>query len=230
MVSIRFTADVLDEHDLPDMPYPVREEAMKASVEKQGELPWAEVLYGLQATLSQGRSPWQRLQPAMATLASLIAPKDELVLVASQGDSWRLEIGQVDLNDEIVTIQRGDELLCAITNRGDGKLLISGYRPLDAKSIHYLLTLAGKPTDDGKINGYENNWMFAEYAAGAQDNETAAKAGEAYLAYWGKGLGQTADGKALPVWYQQAKLSVRRASEVAAELGVYYQLQESGKG
>lgn len=229
LLAIHFESHLLEEQGLPDLPYPVCATALEASKANGGELPWAEVLFGMQLATQAGRSPWTQYGPAMTQLAALLAEQDDQVLVTALGDNWWMEIADASLNGEVVTIQRGDQLLCTLGDRGDGRLQIAAYRPLDAKSIRYLLTLAQAPDRDGKFNGYASNWDFAFHAAGAADNETAAKQGEAYLAYWGKGVGLCGDGTAVPLWYRQVAAKARRPSEVAAELGVFYRLTTGWK-
>jgi high affinity sulfate transporter 1 len=81
----------------------------------------------------------------MGRLAELAAPADEREVVIASGDDWWLEIGPVDLGRQIVTVQRGERLIAAITARQDGRLRVAVYRPLDGKSARYLVGLGQIP-------------------------------------------------------------------------------------
>ena len=100
---------------------------------------------------------WEALELALDRLAELIAPDDHRTVVSAAGDSWWLEIGPVDLDGPIVTIQRGDQLIAAIGSREDGRLRVAAYRPLDAKAADYLISLSLLPKPDGGVCMRENN-------------------------------------------------------------------------
>lgn len=58
----------------------------------------------------------------------------------------------MDLGGKLVTIQRGDALIAAITARDDGRLRVAVFRPLDAKSAEYLIGLGQVPQLCMEIN------------------------------------------------------------------------------
>jgi len=128
---MEFAADILQKHGLPEMEDPDRMGAMEDAIARADELPFAELLFGLQQKSSHGDCCWTALQPAMARLAELIVPEDDREQVAAGGDKWWIEIGPVDLEGTIVTIQRSDRLLAAIAPRADGRLCVSAFRALD---------------------------------------------------------------------------------------------------
>ncbi|MCA8457564.1 hypothetical protein LGN04_27040 [Burkholderia multivorans] len=81
----------------------------------------------------------------MDRLAELLAPDDARDVISAAGDHWWLEVGPVDLAGKLVTIQRGDFLIAAITARDDGRLRVAVFRPLDAKSAEYLIGIGQVP-------------------------------------------------------------------------------------
>ena len=192
-----------------------------------GDVALASLLYGLQQTASHGGSHWQSLDAAMRRLAELLAPMDDRTVVIAAGDNWWLEIGPVDLNQKIITVQRGDVLVAAIAPRDDGRLRASVFRPLDAKSAQYLIALSHVPDPEHGVEMRENNWEYALDSSATTGNMYAADRGEAYLSYWDKGIGISWDGGEVPEWRSQSKLVPQRPAVVASELDVHQKL--SGK-
>lgn len=225
-VELHLKPETLAELGLPDIGYPVPREDFDFET---GRLHLATLLYGLQWKSAQAGSDWQSLEPAMERLALLMTPDDEDDVVTAAGDEWELAIGGIDLtgNDRdrrLVTIQRGDQLIAALRPLSNGQLRIAAYRPLDAKSAQYLVSLAQLPHPEYGVQMRKNNWEFAMDSAAGNGNDQAADRGEAYLSYWEKGLGLGADGRELPGWRAQVTLRPRRAPSVAAEIGAWYTL------
>lgn len=67
----------------------------------------------------------------------------------------------MDRGGKLVTIQRGDALIAAITARDDGRLRVAVFRPLDAKRAEYLIGLAQVPHPQRGVCMPENNWEYA---------------------------------------------------------------------
>jgi hypothetical protein len=223
LVMLRFKGAALEQLGLPDIDYPVPSELVEQALASDGELPLAEMLFGLQLHSRQGATDWQALEPAMARLAELMAPEgDDRPLVDAAGETWWLEIGPVDLSEEIVTIQRREELVAAIAPRDDGRLRVAAYRPLDAKSAEYLIGLALRPHPEHGVCMRANNWEYARDGSFGMGNHYAYDRGEAHLSYWEKGIGYTRDGEEVPHWLAKRGLAPRTPAHVAMELGVHY--------
>jgi len=82
------------------------------------------MLHGLQQRSRDGEADWQQIEAAMDRLARLLAPDDDREVISAAGGNWWLEIGPVDLNAELVTVQRGESLIAAIAAREDGRLRV----------------------------------------------------------------------------------------------------------
>lgn len=130
----------------------------------------------------------------------------------------------MDLGGKLVTIQRADALIAAITARNDGRLRVAVFRPLDAKSAEYLIGLGQVPHPEHGVCMRENNWEYALDCSAGNGNYYAADRGEAYLSYWEKGLGISWDGTDVPEWRKQLDLVARPVARVVAELGIHYPL------
>ncbi len=222
--ELHLTPQALQQYGLPDIAYPIRTQSLQQAMANQSNLPLAELLFGLQERCRDGDADWQKLELVIDHLARQVAPDDGRETVTAAGDNWWIEIGPVDLNAKLVTIQRGDFLIAAISRRDDGRLRVSVYRPLDAKSAEYITGLGLLPDPQHGVCMRENNWEYALDSSAGNGNFYAAERGEAYLSYWEKGLGISWDGTELPEWRAQIGLSPRAPDLVAAELGVHYTL------
>lgn len=231
-VQLRLKPGVLQRWQLPNIDYPVRSERVAEVLGADEELPWSELLYGLQMISEQNRAEqnhntektyqWQELEPAMSRLVQLLVPEVSREVVTAAGDDWWLEIGPVDLTGELVTIQRQDFLIAALTPRKDGTLRVATFRPLDGKSARCLTALGKVPHPEGGVCLRENNWEYALDCSAGTGNLYAASAGAAYLSYWESGLGIQRDGSELPGWRDQLRLPRRPSNQVAIEIGTHY--------
>jgi hypothetical protein len=224
VAELHLKADILARYGLPDIAYPVAAEDLHAAISEDGELPLELLLFRLQQQSRAGDAPWQLLEPAMDRLAELLEPDDPRDMLSAAGDTWWLEVGPVDLSEKLVTVQRGDDLIAAIRPREDGRLRVAVYRPLDAKSAHYLIGLGLRPHPVHGVNMRENNWEYALDCAAGMGNVYAAERGEAYLSNWLYGLGTSSDGQSIGEWYAQRALKERPAGRAIAEIGVYWTL------
>ena len=226
LVDLQIKPSFLERFGLPDIPYPVRKDAFEAAIGNGGEPPFAEMLFGLQLQSAEGTADWEGLEPALDRLAELIAPDDHRNLVTAAGESWWLEIGPVDLDGPIVTIQRGDQLIAAICSRDDGRLRVATYRSLDAKSADVLTNLGLLPQPEWGVCMRENNWEYARDCSAGAGNFYASERVEAYLSWWGYGLGIDREGAVQPEWRDMRNLNLRTPSKVAVEIGVRYALKD----
>ena len=226
LTELKFKSAALASLGLPDIAYPLTFAALERALASNGALPFADMLFGLQLHAREGTTDWQALEPALDRLAELIAPDDSRDVVQVAGDTWWLEIGPVNLNGPIVTIQRRDQLIAAIGSRDDGRLRVASYRPLDAKSADYLTGLSLLPQVDGGVCMRENNWDYARDCSAGTGNFYAFERGEAHLSWWEHGLGLSNSGQIDPHWHAMLDLLPRRPAKVAIELGVQYSLQD----
>jgi ADP-ribosylglycohydrolase len=149
-------------------------------------------------------------------------PRLDREVVVASGQGWWLEIGPVDLNGELVTIQRNNELIAAIVRRDDGRLRAATFHPLDAESAKCLIQLAGKRYPDDGVSIESSIWEYARNRSSRIGNAYAAYGGQAYLSYWEKGIGIHSDGTESPIYRPYKDLIARPAGLVAAELDAHY--------
>lgn len=215
--------ETLGRYGLPDILFPIPKAELQVALSGDGELPLAAMLHGLQQRNRDGEAQWQQVEHAMDRLAELLAADDPREVISAAGDNWWLEIGPVDLRGRLVTVQRGDALIAAISAREDRRLRVAVFRPLDAKSAEYLIGLGQVPHPEHGVCMRENNWEYALDSSAGNGNHYAADRGEAYLSYWEKGLGVSWDGTDLPEWRKQQVLVARPTARVVTELSVFYQ-------
>jgi len=225
--GLRLRAAALARYGLPDITYPLAFEQLQQAIVDGGELPFAEMLCALQ-TQAATAADWEALEPALDRLAELLSPEDARDLVTVAGDDWWLELGAVDLDACIVTIQREDRLLAAIAPRADGRLRVAVYRPLDGKAIGALIGLGRVPDPEHGVSMGRDNWGYALDASAGMGQWYAADVGRSYLSYWEQGLGVAQDGSLVEPWRAQRGLLPRPAGRVATELGIQYAYAVAG--
>jgi ADP-ribosylglycohydrolase len=160
-------------------------------------------------------------------MSELITRGDQGEVISASGQNWWLEIGPVDLNRELVTVQHGSELIAAITPRPDGRLRVAVYRSLDSQRAAFLTSVGQVPHPEKGVNMRKNNWEFALDCSAHMGQYYAAERGDAYLSYWAKGLGVSLDGTEVSMWRKQMNLQVRSAAQVIDDLSVYFPLSNS---
>lgn len=222
MIELHPKPDALHGLGLPAIPYPVALPAFQAAVANDGELPLADMLRGLQRRAADPRADWQRMAPAMARLAELLAPDDARPFLTAQGEGWWLEVGPVDLGGPLVTLQRGDVLLAALAERDDGRLRMAAYHPLDGRALEILLALAHLPAVDSATPDRRNCWERAHDAAAGLGQHLARERGSSHLAWWARGLGLGDDGGESAAWRAQRDAVPRSPACVVAEIATFH--------
>jgi len=218
-------AAVLSALGLPNIGYPVPSRLLPWLLTAGDELPLAFLLYCLQVHSTSTGDDWAVLEPAMDRLSVLLTVKEAPTGMIVVGEDWGMELGLVDLDGKIVTIQRDDQLIAAIAPRADGALRVATYRPLDTKSAQYLTDLARHPGPEGMAQR-QDNWEYTvdASAAGAR-HYYAAERHESYLSYWEFGIGRFSDGATSEVYLPQRLLLHRPFARAASELGIHASLR-----
>lgn len=206
---------------LPEIPFPVPMDAIE-SLLMSGNIEFPLLLFWLQEYSSQSSDKWLDLEGAMGRLAAMLAPEDDRVTIPVEGDTWFFHMGPVDLEGEIVTIQRQHHLVAAMQPDENGRLKVSVYRPLDAKACEYLVGLGSKPHPKYGINMRENNWEYALDSSAGTGNMYASERGESYLSYWQYGIGISSDGSSVPGWKEMAVTRPVPVNVAAVQVGVWY--------
>ncbi|QDW66023.1 hypothetical protein [Luteimonas granuli] len=213
MIELHPRPDALSGLGLPAIPYPVALQTFQAAVANDGELPLADMLHGLQLRAARPGADWQRMEPAMARLAELLAPDDPRESIIAQGEDWWLELGPVEPEEaDALALQRGDALLAAIAPREDGRLRVAAYRPLDGRALEILLALASVPGASAEATDPRTCWERAQEAASGTGPHASALDGLARLS-----RGQPAD----------ADLAPRKPACVVAEIGTFHMLHRA---
>ena len=227
ILELRLKPATLVQYNLPDILYPMSLVSFDAALGGDAGLDFGQMLYQLQKCSRQGGADWQYLEPAMGRLAQLVAPEDPRPVLSATGENWWLEVGPVDLDGPIVTVQRGDLLIAAMAATEEGRLRVASYRPLDGKSANYLLSLGLKPYLEHGVCMRANNCEYALDCSAGSGNFYAAELGEAYLSYWQNGIGNIADGSQDLHWLAMKDLTSWPASLTVAELGIQYSLADT---
>ena len=224
---LHWKAELMSEHGLPAIGYPVPHAAIKAGISGHLEIGFEELLYWLQLYTEIERVRWRDYSLAMVRLAELISGEPAKNVIAIEGEAFWLELGPVDiLQSDIVTIQRDDELVGAFQPREDSTLRFSAYQPLDARAIRLITALALKPNPDGTLPMRRTNWESALAGAAGMGQVYAADNGSCYLSRWEFGLGTHTDGAKIPTWYNQGMKQAQEPSLVAVQIEVFDAFQQ----
>ena len=221
-IDVRLKPEILEQFGLPDILFPMSLETFEATISGDGGWPFASMLFHLQQRSGDGSANWIELEPAMDRLAQILSPDDPRPVLSATGEDWWVALGPVDLRSKIVTIQRGENLIAAISPTTNGELQVSTFRPLDAKSARYIIKMAHKPDPEHGVSMRENNWEYALDCSAGNGNFYAFDRGEAYLSYWEHGVGLMADRSIDHDWFAMRHLAARVPSFSVAELGVHY--------
>jgi len=229
-LELQLKAETLERYGLPDIPYPVPTAQVLSVLDNDGELPFAFMLHGLQQRAGEGGRHWKDLEPAMDRLAELLTPEGVAEICSVESDGWWLEVGPVDINAELVTVQRDNELVAAINPRQDGRLRVAAFRPLDCDSLQNLTELGLHPHPEGGVCHRENNWQYALDCSSGNGNFYAFAAGRAHLSHWVSLSAQLEANSEIPEWRMPGSLSMRPAARVASELSVHDMLSHIEDG
>lgn len=220
MIELHPKADALDTLGLPSIPYPVALPAFQAAVANDGELPLTDMLHGLQLRAA-AVGDWERLEPAMARLAELLAADDARETVHARGEDWWLEVGPVPPGAEVIILRRGESLLAAVTDRGDGRLRVATWHPMDARTIELLLGLACVPQAAAGGEA-RSSWACAVDAASGPLQAVADGEDQTRLAH----LYHGADDSVVPGVRAAMEQPARRPATVAAEIATWQAFQD----
>ena len=213
--------DFYERLGLPHTPFPVPIEEME-NITTTGNIEFPQLLYWLQEYSALNPNEWLSIENTISRLAELIAPEDDRDTVPVEGDNWFLLLSPVNLEQEIVTIQRQDKLVAAIQPLADGRLKASIYRPLDAKSCEYLVHLGVNPHPEHGVNMRENNWEYALDNSATMGNMYASERGESYLSYWQYGIGLDSKKEPVSTWFDMKNLKPVAPNITATQIGVWY--------
>lgn len=221
-ITLHWKPEVLASLGLPDIGYPVPTR-MVERLTASPEIEFTDMLFWIQEYSAESCQGWPDYEPAMLRLSEIIVPNELPEGIKVEGDNWCVFVAPVDLSKETVTIQRGDHLVAAIQDYGDGRLVVSAYRPLDGKSARYLTQLSMTPASDGTVCMRPNNWEYALDCSAGTGNFYAADRGEAYLSYWQFGLGISNDGSKVDGWYSQRGLMPMLSKYTALQIELSYE-------
>jgi len=216
--ELHLNKESLDAYTLPDIGYPVPVSQVETLDQSGGKIDLKALLFWLQEYSAVQADKWLDLETAIFRLALLLAPEDKRRQIRVYGDNWFLICGALDLNQNIITIQRQDHLIAAMSPLENGQLCVSSYRPLDAKSARYLIRLSQNPAPDD----LKSRWESAKSLVG-EGNANAGDKGAAYLKFWEFGLGVSSDNSAVAPWFKAREAAPTPNNLSAMQLGVCYE-------
>jgi len=217
--ELHLNKESLDAYTLPDIGFPVPVSQVETLDQSGGKIDLKALLFWLQEYSAVQADKWLDLETAIFRLALLLAPEDKRRQIRVYGDNWFLICGSLDLNQNIMTIQRQDHLIAAMSPLDNGQLCVCSYRPLDAKSARYLIRLSQNPAQDDP----KSRWESAIERLIVERNANAGDKGDAYLKFWEFGLGVSSDNRAVEPWFNNRESAAIPNNLSAMQLGVCYE-------
>ena len=187
-IEFHFQPDVLGQFSLPPIGYPVPADFAPQLARCGSEVPFDLMLFWLQHKSADAGDQWMEVESAMHRLIQLLIPESDRLSVVAEAETWRLEIGSVFLDQQVVTIERDGALLAALRPAEDGRLVAASYRPLDADSLLLLMRLATRAHSRHGVAMCTNNWEYALDSTVTAENYFAQKRNEPYLSYFKFGI------------------------------------------
>lgn len=220
LATFTFKKEALDKLSLPSQDYFLPTETLKAGLIDIDRIPKELLLHGLQLKMAEKRGNYKEHHESVLSLCNLFndaGVEDETFV---EGDNWTVLYGNIDLvSDEIVTIQRNDELLAALKQEGE-HLVISVYQPLDDFALTKIRAIC---EDIDKMTGEaigRNKLRYAAHRASSFAQSYASDAGQSYLSYWQYGLGVSHNGDIIEPWRRQTSLNPLPHKHIGTQLYV----------
>lgn len=231
---MKFTEFALSEQvrtrlGLPDLPYEVPAiyaEIIGIDVDAP---PLDAMLYALQVRAEEESVDWRKLAPAMDRLVALLGERKWPISSLVETDTSLVRFGEVDLDGEVITVQRQGRIVAAFQAIEGKQLVTQLFHPPCARTIRTILSLNMRPNEDGVIPYYGTNWDYAADSAAGSGQYYAAEAGRTYLAHWASGVGIGFDGELLDLWMKarrEARPWPSTSTQSAIALIAHMHLQE----
>ena len=187
-VDFHFKPEILGEFRLPAIGYPLPAGCVSQLARGEEAMPFDLMLYCLQQKSAELGREWPELEAPMRRLVHLLAPDEDYLPSVAEAATWRLEIGTVFLDQQVVTLERDGCLLAALRPDDDGGLVLASYRPLDADSLVLLIQLAVRPHERHGVCMCPNNWEYALDCTVSSDNSYASAHSKPYLSFFKYGI------------------------------------------
>ncbi|GAA6171504.1 hypothetical protein NBRC116592_11740 [Colwellia sp. KU-HH00111] len=220
LISLTFKKAALDNLNIPEQEYFLPKQIFKSGLTNIENIPKELLLQGIQLRMSEKGCNYKDQHKAILSLCNLFNDQGIEEENFVEGENWTALYGDINLAiDEIVTIQRNDELLAAFKQK-DEHLLICVYQPLDDNALNKIRAICENVDQmTGELIG-RNKLQYAAHRAGSISQSYASDAGQSYLSYWQYGLGISHDVSSLEVWRKQTSLNPLPHKHIGTQLYV----------
>lgn len=205
--------------ELPDIEYSIPD-AVLPDILASGEIPFLAQIAWLQMAAGE-REDWASIDQAQLALASILASPQGDGTGTLESEEWLFEYGPVDVNERLVTIQKGEQLVVVMKKGTGGLLRTSWFRSPDGRAIERLLNMSVHPQRQRLPMGYDTSFELAWGASCGTGQLHAMEAGHSYGSVWEFGLGYGYDREPMPQWILQRELEPIPMHLVAVLLQAY---------
>ncbi len=195
--------------------------AVGSELQTQQEITTFDLLSWMQDFIRYDHAEWRDFDGPIlqlaARLASTLMNEESLEFDSS---SCQMLLESVDLNNELITIQRQGQVLAACSPTVDGRIRLMALNALDTRSLEIVVSAAIHPEPNGSVCMRKNNWEYLKDLSAGMGQSYASQRGESYLSYWRQGLGWFDAGNRLNRFSEQCK----KAPVAPAVTGVQLEL------
>jgi len=190
-VAFQFEQDTHSEWALPSIGKSITVDLISKVTHDICATPLEKTLFHLQLASARTGADLPRLESAIHRLLKQLSIQSSQPSVEAGADAWRLEVGPVPLDQELITINRGGYLLCVLRPNEEGRLIASSFRPLDAHTLRLLTRLSARPHPRHGVAMRPNNWEYALDNTVTVDNSYASNHDLPYLTHFDSGIWDT---------------------------------------
>ena len=206
-LAFQFEQDTHSEWGPPVFGQPIPVDLISKVTHGSYATPLEKTLFHLQLASARPGADLPRLELAIHRALEQFSSRSSQPSVEAGADTWRLEIGPVPLDQELITINRGGYLLCVLRPDEEGRLIATSFRPLDAHTLRLVTRLSTRPHPRHGVAMRPDNWQYALDSAVTADNYYASNHDLPYLTHFDSGIWDT-DLVAHPAAYTAIQLDI----------------------
>ncbi len=198
--ELNLSPETLSRLGLPDIPYEVPTVYFEYVGIDPENPSLAAMLFSLQKRAANGMANWLKIAPAMDALVLALFQQSSDYMLATDQPGFTIQFAKIDLNDDVIAIQRQDRIVGALAQAGGGRVKCELFHPPCARTIETLIGLSHNADTDGQFPCYGTPWDCALDTAAGNGQVYAAMEGVTYIAPWRHGIGFGPDKRPVEEW------------------------------
>lgn len=136
--ELNLSPETLSRLGLPDIPYEVPTVYFEYVGIDPENPSLAAMLFSLQKRAANGMANWLKIAPAMDALVLALFQQSSDYMLATDQPGFTIQFAKIDLNDDVIAIQRQDRIVGALAQAGGGRVKCELFHPPCARTIETL--------------------------------------------------------------------------------------------